>query len=174
MWSALQLLLRSCKQQENEHATGSTFAITSTASSKRLNMRPVLHFLSHPLQAAREGGFTISTAIPVSIVSYKTGRATGQEECLIVAGDGQPYTCIGLARTICIRCVFTVFLWYFWQGNHHIYGHIRCIYAVLANPKHAGMDKGSQNATLADNFEVQHWDVRGTDCKIPEYTVCCS
>jgi len=28
--------------------------------------------------------------------------------------------------TVCIRC--------FWQGNHHIYGHIRCIYTVLANP----------------------------------------
>jgi len=23
---------------------------------------------------------------------------------------------------------------YFWQGNHRIYGHIRCIYTVLANP----------------------------------------
>ena len=28
--------------------------------------------------------------------------------------------------TVCIR--------YIWQGNHHIYGHIRCIYTVLANP----------------------------------------
>jgi len=26
--------------------------------------------------------------------------------------------------TVCIRC--------FWEGNHHIYGHIRCIYTVLA------------------------------------------
>ena len=24
---------------------------------------------------------------------------------------------------------------YFWQGNHHTYGHIRCVYMVLANPK---------------------------------------
>jgi len=23
----------------------------------------------------------------------------------------------------------------FWQGNHQIYGHIRCIYTVLANPR---------------------------------------
>jgi hypothetical protein len=22
----------------------------------------------------------------------------------------------------------------FWQGNHHTYGHIRCVYTVLANP----------------------------------------
>jgi len=28
--------------------------------------------------------------------------------------------------------IYTV---YFWQGNHRIYGHIRCIYTVLANPK---------------------------------------
>jgi hypothetical protein len=33
---------------------------------------------------------------------------------------------VGLARTIYMR--------YFWQGNHRIYGHIRCIYTVLANP----------------------------------------
>ena len=32
--------------------------------------------------------------------------------------------------------IYTVFLRYFWQGNHQIYGHIRCIYTVLANPKH--------------------------------------
>ena len=24
----------------------------------------------------------------------------------------------------------------FWQGNHHTYGHIRCIYTLLANPTH--------------------------------------
>jgi hypothetical protein len=23
---------------------------------------------------------------------------------------------------------------YFWQGNHHTYSHIRCVYTVLANP----------------------------------------
>jgi len=27
-----------------------------------------------------------------------------------------------------------VYIRYFWQGNHQIYGHIRCIYTVLANP----------------------------------------
>jgi hypothetical protein len=30
--------------------------------------------------------------------------------------------------------IYTVHIWYFWQGNHQIYGHIRCIYTVLANP----------------------------------------
>jgi len=38
-------------------------------------------------------------------------------------------TCIRLARTIFIRC--------FWQGNHQIYGHIRCEFTVLANLIHA-------------------------------------
>jgi hypothetical protein len=42
-------------------------------------------------------------------------------------------TSIGLARTIYL---YTVFIRCFWQGNHHIYGHIRCIYTVLANPTH--------------------------------------
>ena len=29
-----------------------------------------------------------------------------------------------------------MYIRYLWQGNHQIYGHIRCIYTVLANPKH--------------------------------------
>jgi hypothetical protein len=32
--------------------------------------------------------------------------------------------------------IYTVYKRYFWQGNHQIYGNIRCIYTVLANPKH--------------------------------------
>jgi len=32
--------------------------------------------------------------------------------------------------------IYTVYTRYFWQGNHQIYGHIRCIYTVLANPTH--------------------------------------
>ena len=30
--------------------------------------------------------------------------------------------------------IYTVFIRYFWQGNHQIFGHIRCIHTVLANP----------------------------------------
>jgi len=30
--------------------------------------------------------------------------------------------------------LYTVCIRYFWQGNHQKYGHIRCIYMVLANP----------------------------------------
>jgi hypothetical protein len=30
--------------------------------------------------------------------------------------------------------ICTVHIRYFWQGNHQIYGHIRCIYTVRANP----------------------------------------
>jgi len=30
--------------------------------------------------------------------------------------------------------IYTVCIGIFWQGNHQIYGHIRCIYTVLANP----------------------------------------
>jgi hypothetical protein len=31
---------------------------------------------------------------------------------------------------------YTVHARYFWQGNHQIYGHKRCIYTVLANPSY--------------------------------------
>jgi len=30
--------------------------------------------------------------------------------------------------------IYTVYIRYFWQGNHPLYVHIRCIYTVLANP----------------------------------------
>ena len=30
--------------------------------------------------------------------------------------------------------MYTVCIRYFWLGNHQKYGHIRCIYTVLANP----------------------------------------
>jgi hypothetical protein len=30
--------------------------------------------------------------------------------------------------------IYTVLVRYFWQGNHQIYGHIRYVYTVLANP----------------------------------------
>jgi len=34
--------------------------------------------------------------------------------------------------------IYTVCIQYFWQGIYHIYGHIRCIYTVLANPIYVG------------------------------------
>jgi hypothetical protein len=38
-----------------------------------------------------------------------------------------------------IRCIYPflakpMYIRSFWQGNHHIYGHIRCQYTVLAHP----------------------------------------
>ena len=32
--------------------------------------------------------------------------------------------------------IYTLYIRCFWQGNHHIYGHVRCVYTVLANPRH--------------------------------------
>jgi len=32
--------------------------------------------------------------------------------------------------------VYTAYIRYSWQGYHQMYGHIRCIYTVLANPMH--------------------------------------
>ena len=43
---------------------------------------------------------------------------------------------IGMARTIFIYGVYTVYIQYFWQGNYKMCGHIRCIYTVLASPNH--------------------------------------
>jgi hypothetical protein len=40
---------------------------------------------------------------------------------------------IGWVRTIHLY-IYTVYIQYVLQENHHIYGHIRCVYTVLANP----------------------------------------
>jgi len=32
---------------------------------------------------------------------------------------------------------YTVYVRYLWQGNHQLYVHIRCIYTVLVNLRHA-------------------------------------
>jgi hypothetical protein len=45
----------------------------------------------------------------------------------------QEQACVRLARTIYI---YTVYLRYFWQGSHQIYGHTRSIDTVLASPRH--------------------------------------
>jgi len=50
--------------------------------------------------------------------------------------------CLGMARTIHLY-VYTVYIPWFLQINHHTYGHIRCGYTVLANPTivvHAGSE----------------------------------
>ena len=42
----------------------------------------------------------------------------------IIPRVGQNHTC-------------TVYVRYFWQGNYQIYGHVRCVYTMLANPNHS-------------------------------------
>jgi hypothetical protein len=57
-------------------------------------------------------------------------------------------TCVRVRMCVCVRVrvrmcrvgqnhiyiIYTVYIRYCWQGNHQIYGQIRCIYTVLANP----------------------------------------
>ena len=44
--------------------------------------------------------------------------------------------------------VYAVYIRYFWQGNHQIYGHIQCIYTVLANPTYVWLINLLENALL--------------------------
>jgi len=37
---------------------------------------------------------------------------------------------------VCQNHIYTVYIRIFWQRNYQIYGHIRCIYTVLANPSY--------------------------------------
>ena len=56
--------------------------------------------------------------------------------------------------------IYTVYIRYIWQGNHQIYGHIRCIYTVLANPMYVpylcmAMADLSHDTTSCATF--YHW-----------------
>ena len=44
--------------------------------------------------------------------------------------------------------IYTVYA-IFWQGDHQIYGHIRCIYTVLANPEHVSFLSPSRSGSEA-------------------------
>ena len=48
----------------------------------------------------------------------------------------RPYIYAVYMYAVYIRIRFwpTLYIRYCWQGNHHIYGHVRCIYTVLAIP----------------------------------------
>ena len=43
--------------------------------------------------------------------------------------------------------VCTVHIQYIWQGNYQIYGHIRCVYTVLANPTYIPISMVLANST---------------------------
>ena len=56
---------------------------------------------------------------------------------------------------------------YFWQGNHQIYGHIRCIYTVLANPTLHTVDK----LHLLADPDTTSAHARARSCPHPAYTL---
>ena len=51
-----------------------------------------------------------------------------------IASDAVCTTASKFITRVCQNHIYTVYIRYFWQGIHQIYGHIRCIYTVLANP----------------------------------------
>jgi hypothetical protein len=57
-----------------------------------------------------------------------------------------------LIRRVGQNHIYTVYIQYFWQGNHQICGHIRRIYTVLANPAYTLPDSYVHSAPIL----VQH------------------
>ena len=56
---------------------------------------------------------------------------------LYSALDSNTHACLKLLSIVCRvgqDHIYMVYIRYFWQGNHQIYGHVWCIYTVLANP----------------------------------------
>ena len=58
--------------------------------------------------------------------------ATNTMESKNIGQGVRPAQRIGLARTICIHGVY---LRYLRQEYHQIYGHVQCMYTILASPK---------------------------------------
>ena len=53
--------------------------------------------------------------------------------------------------------ICTVYVWYVWQGNHKIYGHIRCIYTALANPFHTLLLRRCPEYTVVWDVCIWYW-----------------
>jgi len=75
--------------------------------------------------------------------TFASGRAHGRVVCLDRATRVRNVKCVWTVHRDCAThiCrvgqnhIYMVYIRYFGQGNHQIYGHIRYIY-VLANPTH--------------------------------------
>jgi len=60
--------------------------------------------------------------------------------------------------------IYTVHIRYFWQGNHQIYGHIRCIYTVLANPNYITKHSTAYSHSLLKFLEPLSYSLRTETC----------
>ena len=86
----------------------------------------------HPFDTTATTALTSGTHLALQLREQAYYTACHFRSCPAVA-------CLGLAQNHIFirRYVYTVYIRYFNLGNHHTYGHIRCVYTVLANPKHA-------------------------------------
>ena len=46
--------------------------------------------------------------------------------------------CTGVWSGTFLRLAKTIYVRYFWQRNYRMYGHIQCIYMILADPTRLG------------------------------------
>jgi len=145
----------------------------------------VLHSLQHHLctplhlRTVQNNAHTSMRVVVVAAAAMPSAVLRREEPC-------SSHIHVGLARTIYIRCVclqyllgqdhltsicrvgqnhiYTVYIWYTWQGNHQIYGHIRCIYTVLANPTYM-----TQHTATPYHIQPCHC----TSCTYNEYLTIC-
>jgi len=85
----------------------------------------------------------------VLVCSCRSGACMLMIWCLYAHDLVLVCSCTGSARTM---YTYTVYTRYSWQGNHQIYGSVRCLCTVLANPTHAAWSadlKTHQNERLA-------------------------
>jgi len=54
--------------------------------------------------------------------------------------------------------MYTVYIRYFWQGNHRIYNHIRCIFTALANPTYSSYCQIA--LVLSENYQSKRRRMR--------------
>jgi hypothetical protein len=80
-----------------------------------------LHMLCQDFHLSHGNLHSFASSCSVSLCSFIHGKSN-------MLRVGQNHT-------------YTVYIQYFWQGNRQIYGHIRCVYTVLANPKYAALYK---------------------------------
>jgi len=102
------------------HTTHNTHAHTHTTH---------IHAYIHNLAAPSPTSSTGATA--VSGLTRPTGWQKNWGHWLMTPGTH--WSVVHMHR-VGQNHIYTVCIRYFWQGNHWIYGHMRCIFTVLANP----------------------------------------
>jgi hypothetical protein len=105
---------------------------------QRMGYRLLYAFLQHVKNVLGESVVCRHSVVLVDVQLIhvcKRGLLEGQKRWKFSESEAvRKRMCVLLTRTVGQYHIYTVYMRYLWQENRQVYGHIRSIYTVLANP----------------------------------------